>query len=71
MNGALSGLVAITAGCATLAPWAAFVTGVVGGWVYIFVSNLLVKLRIDDAVDAVPGKSILSAIIVGKFVSTD
>ncbi|KAL3790613.1 hypothetical protein ACHAWO_005284 [Cyclotella atomus] len=70
MNGALSGLVAITAGCATLAPWAAFVTGVVGGWVYIFVSNLLVKLRIDDAVDAVPvhfGNGMWGCIAVGLF----
>jgi Amt family ammonium transporter len=61
MNGALSGLVAITAGCAVMAPWAAFVTGAIGGWVYIFFSKLLVKLRIDDAVDAIPGKSTLNA----------
>jgi Amt family ammonium transporter len=70
MNGALSGLVGITAGCATLAPWAAFVTGVVAGWVYIFCSNLLVKLRIDDAVDAIPvhfGNGIWGCIAVGLF----
>jgi Amt family ammonium transporter len=54
MNGALSGLVAITAGCAVMAPWAAFVTGAIGGWVYIFFSKLL------DAVDAIRGKSTLN-----------
>lgn len=70
MNGCLSGLVAITAGCATLAPWAAFVTGAVAGWVYIFFSNTLVKLRIDDAVDAVPvhfGNGIWGCLAVGLF----
>lgn len=61
MNGALSGLVAITAGCAVLSPWAAFVTGVIAGWVYIFFSKLLVRLRIDDAVDAIPGESTVIA----------
>jgi Amt family ammonium transporter len=60
-NGARSGLVAITARCAVLTPWAAFVTGVVGGWVYIFFSKLLVRLRIEDAVDAIPGKSEVNA----------
>ena len=55
---------------ATLAPWAAFVTGVIGGWVYIFFSSLLVKLRIDDAVDAIPvhfGCGIWGCIAVGLF----
>eukprot|EP00934_Nitzschia_sp_Nitz4_P005268 Nitzschia sp. Nitz4//scaffold121_size67750//19128//26880//NITZ4_006065-RA/size67750-augustus-gene-0.121-mRNA-1//1//CDS//3329534342//5258//frame0 len=54
MNGALSGLVAITSGCALVAPWAAIVIGVVSGWVYIYTSALLIRLRIDDAVDAIP-----------------
>jgi Amt family ammonium transporter len=70
MNGALSGLVGITAGCATVTPWAAFVIGIVAGWTYIFWSNLLVKLKIDDAVDAVPvhfGNGIWGCIAVGLF----
>ena len=54
MNGALTGLVSITAGCAVMAPWAAFVTGIMGGWVYIFYSNLIIRFKIDDAVDAIP-----------------
>jgi Amt family ammonium transporter len=54
MNGALGGLVAITAGTATVYPWAAVVIGLIGGCVYIGFSNLLIKLQIDDAVDAVP-----------------
>lgn len=54
MNGALGGLVAITAGTAVMAPWAAIIVGAIGGWCYIAMSKLLIKLRIDDAVDAVP-----------------
>lgn len=54
MNGSLSGLVAITAGCAIVEPWAALVIGIIAGWVYMWSSELLIKFRIDDAVDAIP-----------------
>ena len=54
MNGCLTGLVAITAGCATVEPWAAFVIGIVAGWVYLAASSLMIRLKIDDAVDAIP-----------------
>jgi ammonium transporter, Amt family len=54
MNGALGGLVAVTAGTAVIAPWAAIIVGIIGGWSYIAMSKLLQKLKIDDAVDAVP-----------------
>lgn len=54
MNGCLTGLVGITAGCATVEPWAAVVIGVFCGWFYLAGSFLLVRLRIDDAVDAIP-----------------
>jgi len=70
MNGALSGLVGITANCSVVAPWAAFVIGIVSGWTYIFWSNLLVKLKIDDAVDAIPvhfGNGIWGCIATGLF----
>jgi len=54
MNGCLTGLVSITAGCATVEPWAAILIGIIGGWFYLLGSHLLVKFRIDDAVDAIP-----------------
>eukprot|EP00549_Striatella_unipunctata_P015297 CAMPEP_0118700100 /NCGR_PEP_ID=MMETSP0800-20121206/16356_1 /TAXON_ID=210618 ORGANISM="Striatella unipunctata, Strain CCMP2910" /NCGR_SAMPLE_ID=MMETSP0800 /ASSEMBLY_ACC=CAM_ASM_000638 /LENGTH=390 /DNA_ID=CAMNT_0006600569 /DNA_START=182 /DNA_END=1355 /DNA_ORIENTATION=- len=54
MNGALCGLVAITSGCAVVDPWAAFLIGMMAGLVYISASKLLVRLSIDDAVDAIP-----------------
>jgi len=54
MNGALGGLVGITANCAFVQPWAAVVIGSISGVVYVFSSKLLVMLKIDDAVDAIP-----------------
>mmetsp|Transcript_24877 Transcript_24877/g.40304 ORF Transcript_24877/g.40304 Transcript_24877/m.40304 type:complete len:480 (+) Transcript_24877:123-1562(+) len=72
MNGALSGLVGITAGCSVCEPWAAFVIGIIAGWVYIGFSTLLVKLKIDDAVDAIPvhfGNGMWGCIATGLFAS--
>jgi len=54
MNGALSGLVAVTAGCGTIEMWAACVVGLVAGWIYLGGSKLLIRFRLDDAVDAIP-----------------
>jgi len=54
MNGALSGLVAITGSCGVIEPWAAVVIGAVAGCLYIFGSWALLQMRLDDAVDAIP-----------------
>ncbi len=54
MNGALAGLVAITAPCAQVEPLAAMVIGGVGGVIVVLGALLLDRLRIDDPVGAVP-----------------
>jgi Amt family ammonium transporter len=54
MNGALAGLVAITAPCAFVDPWAAIVIGAIGGVIVVLGVILLDKLHIDDPVGAVP-----------------
>ena len=54
MNGALAGLVAITAGCHAVSTPAAAAIGSVGSIVMVGASYLLERLRIDDAVGAVP-----------------
>lgn len=54
MNGSLCGLVSITAGCGIVEPWAAVITGAVAGCLYLVGSRGLVRLRLDDAVDAIP-----------------
>ena len=54
LNGTLAGLVSITAAChAVSTPEAAFI-GAVGAVIYRSSSNLLLYLRIDDAVGAIP-----------------
>jgi Amt family ammonium transporter len=54
INGCLTSLVAITAGCATIEHWAAFVIGIAAGWIYLGVFAFRLKCKIDDAVDAIP-----------------
>lgn len=54
MNGALAGLVAVTAPCAFIDPWAAIVIGGVGGLIVVLGVVILDKLQIDDPVGAVP-----------------
>jgi Amt family ammonium transporter len=54
MNGALAGLVAVTAPCAFIEPWAALAIGAVAGAIVILGVLLLDKLHIDDPVGAVP-----------------
>ena len=51
-NGILGGLVSVTASCGTIYPWSATIIGFVGGCVYLSGSALLLKLKIDDPLDA-------------------
>jgi Amt family ammonium transporter len=53
LNGAIGALVAITAACAFVSPWAAIVVGLVAGVIAVFGSLLVERLRIDDPVGAV------------------
>jgi Amt family ammonium transporter len=54
MNGALAGLVAITAPCAYVDPWAAIVIGIIGGIIVVMGAFFLDKIHVDDPVGAVP-----------------
>jgi len=70
LNGVLAGLVSITAPCPVVEPWAAIMIGFLGGIVYLSSSMLLVKLRIDDPLDAAPVHGfcgIFGALAVGIF----
>ena len=54
INGALGGLVAITACCNVVAPWAACIVGIVAAILVVFGGSILLKFKLDDAVGAVP-----------------
>jgi len=53
-NGAIGGLVAITASCAWVAPWAAVVIGIIAGFIACYGYWWLERRGIDDVVGAIP-----------------
>lgn len=53
MNGALAGLVAITAGCAFVTPYSSILIGLVAGVLVIWGTLAIDKLQVDDPVGAV------------------
>ncbi len=73
LNGAIAGLVSITAGPDVLPHYWALLTGVVGGVVCSLGMKLLERLRIDDVVGAVPAHLLagiwgtLAVCIVGDY----
>jgi Amt family ammonium transporter len=54
LNGAIAGLVAITAEPLAPSPFAAILIGGVGGLIAVFGTQLLYKFKIDDVVGAIP-----------------
>ena len=75
LNGALAGLVAITAGCDVVSPGASVIIGLIAGVVLVFSVELFDKVfRIDDPVGAISVHGIngaLGTIMVGFFAAGD
>ncbi len=71
LNGALAGLVAITAGCDAVSPFGAFIIGIIASFVVVFGIEFIDKiLKIDDPVGAVGVHGLCGAtgtILVGFF----
>ena len=53
LNGAVAALVAITAACAFVAPWAAIAIGAVAGAIVVFGVLLVERIGIDDPIGAI------------------
>jgi len=53
LNGALAGLVGITAGCANVSPTSSVIIGLIAGIIVVFSVLLLDRMHIDDPVGAV------------------
>ena len=73
LNGALGGLVAITAGCASVSPRDAAIIGALGGIVVVLSVLMFEKLRIDDPVGAISVHGTcgaLGTILLGFFDSS-
>jgi len=74
LNGILAGLVAITAPCPVVEPWAAFLIGLLAGPIYYGTSMGLKMMKIDDPLDASPVHFFCGAwgvISVGFFADKD
>jgi ammonium transporter, Amt family len=52
LNGAVAGLVAITAACAFVAPWAALLIGFVAGIIVVLGTLAIERVRVDDPIGA-------------------
>lgn len=53
LNGALAGMVSICSGCDVQRPWGGMVTGSVAGLVFLGIHYAMIKLKVDDPLDAV------------------
>ncbi|CAM9881751.1 unnamed protein product [Scytosiphon promiscuus] len=74
INGLLSGLVAITAGCAVVEAEGAFLIGAIAAIVYLGSARLLELVRIDDMVDAAPvhlANGVWGVLAAGLFASEE
>jgi Amt family ammonium transporter len=71
-NGALAGLVGITAGCAAVDNWAACVIGVLAGALVVFSLKFFDRMKIDDPVGAISVHGVCGAfgtLAVGLFAA--
>jgi len=73
LNGALAGLVAITAGCAAVSPLGALIIGLIAGVVLVFSVEFIDQvLKVDDPVGAVSVHGVagaLGTLLVGVFAT--
>nr|XP_018896663.1 PREDICTED: putative ammonium transporter 1 isoform X1 [Bemisia tabaci] len=51
INAGLAGMVSICGGADQFYPWASFVVGIVGSFVYIIIHHSCIKLKVDDPLD--------------------
>uniref|UniRef100_A0A1I7YPB2 Ammonium transporter n=1 Tax=Steinernema glaseri TaxID=37863 RepID=A0A1I7YPB2_9BILA len=52
INACLTGMVSACAGCNNMMPWASAFTGTGAGLIYLALSKLMIRLKIDDPLDA-------------------
>ncbi|MEM7339860.1 MAG: ammonium transporter [Actinomycetota bacterium] len=74
LNGALAGLVAVTAGAHALNTWSAAIVGAIGALVALWVEHVIEQRGIDDAVGAIPvhlGAGVWGTLATGIFGRSD
>lgn len=75
LNGSLAGLVAVTAGCSVVDPWAAAIIGALAGVLVVFSVEFFDKVvKIDDPVGAISVHGVCGAfgtVMIGFFARED
>jgi Amt family ammonium transporter len=74
LNGALAGLVAITASCAFVEPWAAVVIGLVAGVLVFLSAQFFEKIHVDDPISAMSvhgAAGVWGTLSTGLFAAPD
>ncbi len=74
LNGALAGLVGITAGCSNISPFFAVVTGAVAGVLVVYSAAFFERIGVDDPVGAISVHGVVGAwgtFAAGLFNSAD
>lgn len=75
LNGSLAGLVAITAGCDVVNPWAAALIGIIAGFAVVGAIEFIdKKIKVDDPVGACGVHMVcgaLGTVLTGVFCSTE
>ncbi|KAJ8306768.1 hypothetical protein KUTeg_015680, partial [Tegillarca granosa] len=55
LNGCLTGMVSVCSGCNQIETYAAFIMGMAGGVAYMITTRAMLKLKVDDPLDATAG----------------
>jgi Amt family ammonium transporter len=74
VNGSIAGLVGITAGCASMEPQWAILTGLIAGMIAVAGSLIMERMKLDDVVGAVPVHGfagVWGTLAAGMFVTGD
>ena len=74
VNGALGGLVSVTAAVDVISPLSAIISGLIGGLIVVFTAEVLNRFRVDDVVGAVSVHGFCGAwgtLAVGLFYAGD
>lgn len=73
IGGVLSAIAAVSTGCASISPWAAFLYGFIAGPFYVGFAKMLSMAKVDDPVDSVAifgGGGMLGLLLTPFFETT-
>lgn len=72
IGGSIAGIAAISTGCASVSPWAAWLYGWLAGPLFLIVSKLYIRMKLDDPTDSIAifGFGGMIGLIATSFLDT-